>query len=451
MDVNTKIKISGTEYTLLGKLGEGGQGSVWRVSSARDGKTYAMKLLNNNDKNVERRRCKLDNIKDLVQENVDEKLAGPAALEGVNHVLPLKYELIGEDMYYIMELASGETLDELWADGTLSKLPLEGKLKLGRKIAKAIDILHASGRCYTDLSWGNIMWDQKTDVVHIIDCENIASSAAISEGRCFVCGTAFFIAPEVAFGKTTVGYASDRYAFATLFFRLLTDNVFQSAYHGKAMYAQPPACQNMMEVAEREDEDDIDERWRYYIFDPSHRENGADELFKNSKNPANQALRKKVERALLLWKQVDDRLKGVFLQAFRDPFDTQHRPTVSIWVKTIDEVLNGGNGKGKEAIKLPLTPTPRVTLTDNHGHSMDVTADETVLSGATFGVGVKNIGVLRKTAQGYEFESTLLCYTNIYGADRKLKGKLAKGQRVMLANGDQINPIVSKTLIALHC
>ncbi len=449
MQTNDIVKVAGKEYRIEGSLGAGGQGAIYLVTCLQDNAKYALKKLQ--DKDAKRLKNKVENIKDHVNKTLDGYFSRISAPFGINHVIPNSFQvdMKNSDTCYIMERVGGKSLSDMLADGTIRAMSMEAKLKLAYRIAKAIDILHSDGYCYTDISWSNFMWDEQNDVLNVIDCENMTSSAGIREGKCFLVGTGFFIAPEVAFGQATVGYATDRYALAVLIFRLLLDNVLQSPYHGEVMCAASPACMNMVDVAEWENEGFLERGWRYYVFDPDHRENGIDNLCKNSKNQANREFRQELDRITKTWESVDPRLKALFLQCFADPFATQKRPTVSVWVKVLKDVLE--NPQGHAGVPVPSLPALRkkATLTSSNGDHICFGEDEHVLLASELGMAGNKIGVLRKTEGGYTFESAMLCVVDILGADNKKRTSLGKGKTAVLSSGDKICPGNCRIMITL--
>ena len=365
MNAKDRIVVNNVTYEVLEPVGSGGQGAVWKVRCASNNQIYALKIINEKDPN--RRLNKVNNIKRLVNEKADQKLEAAVAnglVQGINHACPISYYVdpVTRDTGYIMELGEGKTLNSLLINGTIERMSIQQKLNLLKKIAASIDVLHTMGYCYTDINWGNFMWNDKTDTLYVIDCENMACRADILSGKCsFLIGTGFFIAPEVAFGKAKAEYNSDKYALASLIFRILTNNVLQSAYHGVAMYSAVPACQTMMDVADMDDEGDIDPNWRKFIFDPNDRSNGLDNLCKNSKNPENIAFRKNVEKVIEIWAKLDSRLKNLFYQAFADPFDANRRPLPYTWVREIDKIVPSSGKHVRKPAHVPV-PTPSPTI-----------------------------------------------------------------------------------------
>ena len=339
MNVNDKVDLNGEQFTVTSLIGEGGQGSVWRVKSLKDGKEYALKLICESDKN--RNNAKVSNIRKIVKERLEAKTDAPCKQRGLDLVFPIVYGTVDGETVYLMEIASGKTLNKMLLNGEFETMTVEKKLKIAKKVASAIDVLHTVGYCYTDINWGNFMYDENRDVMSVIDCENVACTADIESGKCaFLKGTGFFIAPEVAFNNAKASKNSDLYALPSIIFRILTNNALQSAYHGAVMYSQRPMPLNMMEVADNVDEGDLDDGWKVFIFDENNRINGIDSVARNNKNPENIKFRKQLDEAEKVWKSLDDRIKDMFYRAFSNPFAINSRPSASLWVRIIDEVLN---------------------------------------------------------------------------------------------------------------
>ena len=357
MEINDTVVCGGIKYKVVGKVGAGGQGAVWKVENHKDKQLYALKIIE--EKNLYVRMDKVNNIRRIVKEKLEERTNSECARRQVNFAFPMQNysDPVTGEAGYIMELVSGETLNKMLMTGAIEKMSVNEKLTIVKKIADAIDYLHSIGYCYTDINWGNFMYDRQTGIMHVIDCENIACKTDLKQGKCcFLKGTGFFIAPEVGFGGI-VSYASDRYALATLIFRVLTNNYIQSAYHGAAMYTAVPACQNMIEVKDMEEEDDIDKNWRVFIFDEHNRANGIETVYTNPKSPELKDLRRKLDYVIKVWYSLDLRLKELFQLAFEDPFNdgeptpSSGRPLPSTWVKTIDEILGVKSGRAGHAVK----------------------------------------------------------------------------------------------------
>lgn len=354
MNTNDTVVIRNETYQIVDRVGSGGQGAVWKVKRASDGGIFALKVID--EKDPMKRREKIHNIQKW--SNLGDKIVAAGKRHQVAHVFPRCYFVDRNtgDTGYIMDYVAGETLNKMLMAGKIEKLSVEQKLGLVKKVAACIKVLHDFGYCYTDINWGNFMWDEKTQTMYVIDCENVASRTEILEGKCaFLKGTGFFMAPEVAFDMEKAADNADRYALATLIFRLLTNNILQSAYHGKAMFTAVPACQSMDEVKEYEEDDDIDKNWRVFIFDERNKSNSIEDVFRDSTSPERKEFRKELDEVLAIWAKIDERIKELFYKAFKDPFDYNNRPSASLWVKVIDEVLGT---KQKTPANPAVAPAP---------------------------------------------------------------------------------------------
>lgn len=503
MRPNEMIKIAGEEYEVLEQCGEGGQGAVWKAKNTTTGEIFAVKILI--EKNPNRKRSKLQNINIIINEKLDEKMSGDDVRYGINHVFPIarysgRDEAGAEEAGYLMEFISGKSFSKIIVDGTVSRMSFEQKLNLLIKVARAVDMLHCRGFCYSDISLGNFMYNEKTDTVAVIDCENISSLSKINDGSCaFLKGTGFFIAPEVAFEDQCTSYATDRYALATLMFRFLTDDGIPSPYHGEAMFKAVPACADMMEVAEYEADDEIDKNWRHFVFDENDHSNGLDNVAKNSTNPENIKLRKKIESTIDLWNNLPGELKVLFHSAFDDPFNRQARPLASTWARTMANILNsmkpasstgvvreanpqkqnpqgaknkyksfnalavakprkaykpfvpaGGRQEGGPAAVVSFTAVPSAPcLIGAKGKSVAISGAVMHIHGRDLGLAQGEIGTLAKVADGYTFTSKLQTAVEVKSPDGKIKAKLYKGQSTNLRSGDIIKPVISTVSLTI--
>jgi DNA-binding helix-hairpin-helix protein with protein kinase domain len=88
---------------------------------------------------------------------------------------------------------------------------------LGRELADAFAALHASGLCYRDINFGNLLVDPVRCDVAIVDNDNVGAE----DGEAFVRGTLRFMAPEIVREEALPSTASDLYSLAVFLFFLL--------------------------------------------------------------------------------------------------------------------------------------------------------------------------------------------------------------------------------------
>ena len=88
---------------------------------------------------------------------------------------------------------------------------------MGVHLADKFLQLHAKGLCYRDISQNNVFFDPANGDILICDNDNVAVDGNVTG----VLGTARFMAPEVALGKTLPTTQTDLYSLAVLLFYIL--------------------------------------------------------------------------------------------------------------------------------------------------------------------------------------------------------------------------------------
>src|SRR5262250_922293 len=137
---------SGTKlgpYEVLGPLGAGGMGEVYRARDTRLDRTVAIKILPAHFSS------------DPVRKQRFEREA--KTISNLNHPhICVLHDIGSQDGidYLVMECVEGETLAKRLDRGPL---PLEQVLKYGAQVADALDKAHRSGVVHRDLKPGNIM------------------------------------------------------------------------------------------------------------------------------------------------------------------------------------------------------------------------------------------------------------------------------------------------------
>jgi serine/threonine protein kinase len=134
--------LTGTRYRLLGKLGQGGMGGVYRVEDSALGRQVALKVLNSIDAGSEIAARLIREAKVIAQ------LEHPGIVP-VHDVGTLPDGRV----FYTMKLVQGKRLDEF--AGESSSLP--DRLRLFQKICDAVSFAHAHGVLHRDLKPENIM------------------------------------------------------------------------------------------------------------------------------------------------------------------------------------------------------------------------------------------------------------------------------------------------------
>lgn len=95
--------------------------------------------------------------------------------------------------------------------------PFRAAASLGRELVDAFAVLHGSGLCYRDISFGNLRVDPQACEVAIIDVDNIGTDG----GQALVKGTGPFMAPEVLRDEALPSTVTDLHSLAVFLFYLL--------------------------------------------------------------------------------------------------------------------------------------------------------------------------------------------------------------------------------------
>lgn len=170
------------EFELLGLLGQGGMGEVWRARQASLGREVALKILHGGLDGSARRR--------FLRE------AGIAAAIDHPHVIPI--HAVGEDAgvaWIAMKLIDGPSLAQL-------DRPLAGRevARIGIAVARALHDAHLSGVIHRDVKPANVMLDGDRPV--LLDfglARELGAEKMTADGS--VPGTLLYMSPEQAAGR----------------------------------------------------------------------------------------------------------------------------------------------------------------------------------------------------------------------------------------------------------
>ena len=205
-------------YEIVGSLGSGGMGEVYRARDPRLQREVALKVL------PERFAFDPDRLARFEREaRMLAALNHPhiAAIYGFEEEGPLRA--------LVLELVEGPTLADLLAAGSLT---LARALYLAQQIAAALEAAHARGIVHRDLKPANIKIAQG-DVVKVLDfgiaktwtgsATDAQHSTITAEGTLpgVVIGTAGYMSPEQARGAQ-IDHRSDVWAFGCVLFESLS-------------------------------------------------------------------------------------------------------------------------------------------------------------------------------------------------------------------------------------
>ncbi len=192
-------------YEILGPLGAGGMGEVFRARDTRLERLVALKVLpaafaGDTDR-LERFRREALSLASLNHPNI-------ATIHGLE-------PLSGGALALVLEFVAGETLSDRLARGPL---PPPDALTLARTLAEALDAAHEKGIVHRDFKPANVMFGEH-DRVKVLDFG--LAKRERDEGDDGVLGSAGYLSPEQALGAPQDA-RTDVFAFGCVLYECLT-------------------------------------------------------------------------------------------------------------------------------------------------------------------------------------------------------------------------------------
>jgi len=200
-------------YQIVGKLGEGGMGTVWRAVQLSTKREVALKFMG-------RHRF----ASDKARARFEREVALAAKLTHPNIARVYHSGIHRGVYYYAMELVDGVHLDKY----VQQNLPTQQEiLELTERICDAIQHAHTKGIVHRDLKPSNILIT-KDGQPHIVDF-GLAKASEKSESDLTIsidgelAGTLAYMAPEQAAGRMDqISVRTDVYSLGVILYRLVT-------------------------------------------------------------------------------------------------------------------------------------------------------------------------------------------------------------------------------------
>lgn len=248
-------------YQVLGELGAGGMGTVYKCHDPVLRRTVAVKVVNTASFRRPQRELLLQRFAREAQ------AAGMLSHPNIVTVFDYHQELANNFVYLAMEFVPGRPLSALVADG---RLPWPRATRLAAQIADALACAHRSGIVHRDVKPENVL---VTDRDHAKLCDfgvaRLVDSELTRPGT--VVGSPRYLAPEVFRGSLVDGRV-DQFALGTVFFEMLTGQqpfLFDDFYLGVHRILSedplplanfgvvgPPLLQQILTRLHRKDPDD---------------------------------------------------------------------------------------------------------------------------------------------------------------------------------------------------
>src|SRR6202047_4781059 len=220
-------------YEILGALGAGGMGEVYRARDTKLGRDLAIKILSS----------KLSDSK-LDVKRFEREAGSASTLNHPNIVTIFELGQVEATYYIAMELVEGDLLREMLRAGPI---PLQTVIRIAAQIADGLAKAHVAGLVHRDMKPENVMVSRDglvkildfglaklvsmdTDTNPLLDLETVSTSET-NPGA--LLGTLPYMSPEQASGLP-LDFRSDQFSFGSLLYEMVA---------GKRAFPQRGAAQ----------------------------------------------------------------------------------------------------------------------------------------------------------------------------------------------------------------
>jgi len=197
-------------YEILGELGRGGMGIVFKARDRRLGRVVALKRLP-------------DNLRDhpTAVALFLREAQSAAALNHPNIVTIYDADQANGNYYLTMEFLEGLPLDAILKKR--GKLSARDAGRMALQISTGLQFAHERGIVHRDIKTANLFFTRER-VVKIMDFGLAKMVEEVRKAATVVGGTPYYMAPEQALGER-VDHRADLYAFGVTLFELLAGRV----------------------------------------------------------------------------------------------------------------------------------------------------------------------------------------------------------------------------------
>ncbi|MBI4613252.1 MAG: protein kinase [Planctomycetes bacterium] len=196
-------------YEILGSIGQGAMGAVYRARQLSMDRPVALKILSSSVLSDE------DFLKRFQREaRTTGRLSHPNIVQGID---------VGEfdgQYYFAMEFVDGESLSEIL---TKKRLTEHESIDIVLMVSRALDHLHENGLVHRDVKPENIMLTRK-GVAKLADlglAKTVEGDSRLTHVGTIV-GTPLYMSPEQAKGESDIDIRSDIYCLGICFFHMVT-------------------------------------------------------------------------------------------------------------------------------------------------------------------------------------------------------------------------------------
>jgi serine/threonine-protein kinase len=199
-------------YDIIGKIGEGAVGGVYKAKQLSMDRVVAIKILADKHTKNEKMREKF-----MSEARTAAKLSHPNIVQAID---------VGIDTtthYFVMEYIDGPTVGHLLKRG--GALDEKRALNLVIQVGQALDYAHRHGIIHRDIKPDNIMMTRE-GVVKLCDlglARTVHDPDQVKSG--VIVGTPFYISPEQAKGDPNIDARADIYSLGATFYHMVCGEV----------------------------------------------------------------------------------------------------------------------------------------------------------------------------------------------------------------------------------
>lgn len=227
-------------YEILGQLGRGAMGIVYKGRDPKLNRLTAIKTIRFSDEFDE---SQVETIKEHFYREAE-------VVAKLSHTNIVTIYDVGEDLdlsYLAMEYLEGENLEKFTVKENL--LPIKKIIEIVVQVCDALAYAHHHDIIHRDIKPANIMM-QKGGVVKVTDFGIARATNSTRTRTGIIKGTPYYMSPEQTQGKEITGQ-SDVFSLGVVFYQLLTgklpfygDNMAAIMYQTTSVEPEPPTTYN---------------------------------------------------------------------------------------------------------------------------------------------------------------------------------------------------------------
>ncbi|CAD8114217.1 unnamed protein product [Paramecium sonneborni] len=207
------------QYQIIGYLGKGAFGKVFKCQNKSNGKVVACKSI---------KKCNQYHEKDFLNE-----IQSMQNLKHPNLVQLKEFYIEQKHFYILMEYVQGETFKNYIKVNFLDE---KEKIIIVQQLLSLVNYFHSEGYIYRDFKPENILFiENNVNKLKLIDLGLTIKNDELFRNKYQLCGTPGYMAPEV-FEKTyTYDFKSDIFSLGVVIYELFSGNYLMQGYDSKEL------------------------------------------------------------------------------------------------------------------------------------------------------------------------------------------------------------------------